>query len=184
MIMILAERTVPRRLADSRDVGDLGPAAAAAVAPAVPAYLVRRGAGGPAGGEHQDGPQRRRAAAHPRLPGGLDAAIRDHEQLRFDYVAHDGDATTRRTEPHRLVYTGRRWYLLAWDTDRRDWRPFRADRIRPRFPTGPRFTPREPPEDPVAHVVLGVAFDVLDPPELRALLRDLAARYAAAANQP
>jgi len=152
MIMILAERTVPRRLADSRDVGDLGPAAAAAVAPAVPAYLVRRGAGGPAGGEHQDGPQRRRAAAHPRLPGGLDAAIRDHEQLRFDYVAHDGDATTRRTEPHRLVYTGRRWYLLG--------------------------------EDPVAHVVLGVAFDVLDPPELRALLRDLAARYAAAANQP
>jgi WYL domain-containing protein len=82
-------------------------------------------------------------------------AIRDHQQLRFDYVAHDGQATTRRTEPHRLVYTGRRWYLLGWDVDRRDWRTFRADRIRPRLPTGPRFTPREPPEDPVAHVVRG-----------------------------
>ena len=61
----------------------------------------------------------------------------------------------RRVEPHRIVYTGRRWYLLAWDCDRDDWRTFRADRIQPRLPTGPRFTPREPPEDAASHVVRG-----------------------------
>ena len=149
----------------------------------------------------------------------------------------------RDVEPYRLVYTGRRWYLLAWDTDRADWRTFRADRIRPRVPTGPRFTPREPPGgDAVAHVLRGVGstawphparvrlhasaeqmaqripttaglleaideqtcllhtggeslgnlaaflgtlavdFDVLDPPELRAVIRDVAARFGRAAG--
>jgi predicted DNA-binding transcriptional regulator YafY len=84
------------------------------------------------------------------------AAARDHERLRFDYLDHDGRATVREVEPHRLVYTGRRWYLVGWDTDRRDWRTFRADRVRPRTPTGPRFVPREPPGgDVVAHVLRG-----------------------------
>lgn len=85
------------------------------------------------------------------------AAIRDHEQLRFDYEGHDGTASARTAEPHRLVYTGRRWYLLAWDTGRADWRTFRADRIHPRTPNGPRFTPRRPPSDAATHVVRGVA---------------------------
>jgi predicted DNA-binding transcriptional regulator YafY len=84
------------------------------------------------------------------------ATVRASEQLRFDYVNHDGSTSLRRTEPHRLVFTGRRWYLLAWDVDRDDWRTFRADRIQPRIPTGPRFAPREPPGgDAVAHVVRG-----------------------------
>jgi predicted DNA-binding transcriptional regulator YafY len=84
------------------------------------------------------------------------AAIRDSERLRFDYLAHDGTATIRIVEPHRLVFTGRRWYLLAWDDDRSDWRTFRADRIRPRSPNGARFTPRRPPGgDAVAHVLRG-----------------------------
>jgi predicted DNA-binding transcriptional regulator YafY len=84
------------------------------------------------------------------------AAARDAERLRFDYLDHDGRATPRDVEPHRLVYTGRRWYLVAWDTDRRDWRTFRADRVRPHPPTGPRFVPREPPGgDVIAHVRLG-----------------------------
>lgn len=82
-------------------------------------------------------------------------ACRDAEQLRFDYESHDGESGVRRVEPHRLVYTGRRWYLLAWDRDRSDWRTFRADRIRPRLPTGPRFTPRQPPEDAATHVIRG-----------------------------
>jgi predicted DNA-binding transcriptional regulator YafY len=170
------------------------------------------------------------------------AACRDHEVLRFDYRRRDGGDAVRAVEPHRLVFTGRRWYLLAWDRDRADWRTFRADRIRPRPPAGPRFAPREPPEDAASHVLrrlgslawrhqarvrlhapveavaervmpaggllrpvdahscvletgsdslrdlvtyltrLDVAFEVLDPPELRDLLRALAARYAAAAN--
>jgi predicted DNA-binding transcriptional regulator YafY len=65
------------------------------------------------------------------------AAIRDREGLRFDYLDHDGTASRRSAEPHRLVFTGRRWYLVAWDDDRDDWRTFRADRIRPGFPTAP-----------------------------------------------
>ncbi|WP_204053053.1 helix-turn-helix transcriptional regulator [Microbispora siamensis] len=84
------------------------------------------------------------------------AAVRDRETLRFDYLDHRGDEGRRTAEPHRLVFTGRRWYLLAWDVDRGDWRTFRADRVRLRTPNGPRFTPREPPEgDAAAHVVRG-----------------------------
>jgi predicted DNA-binding transcriptional regulator YafY len=74
------------------------------------------------------------------------AACRDHQRLRFDYRARDGGATVRTTEPHKLVHTGRRWYLVAWDVEREDWRTFRVDRITPRVPTGPRFTPRELPD--------------------------------------
>lgn len=86
------------------------------------------------------------------------AAVRDREQLRFDYRSHDGTVSLRAVEPHRLVYTGRRWYLLAWDDDREDWRTFRADRIRPRTPNGPRFAPREFPDgDPAVHVLRGVS---------------------------
>ncbi|GII92468.1 helix-turn-helix transcriptional regulator [Sinosporangium siamense] len=87
---------------------------------------------------------------------GIAAAVRDHEQLRFDYRGHDGRTGSRKAEPHRLVYTGRRWYLMAFDVDRQDWRVFRADRIRLRTPNGPRFTPREPPEDAATHVLRGV----------------------------
>jgi predicted DNA-binding transcriptional regulator YafY len=73
------------------------------------------------------------------------AAARDRQRLRFDYRAHDGSTSTRSVEPHRLVHTGRRWYLLAWDADRQEWRTFRVDRITPRAPTGPRFAARQPP---------------------------------------
>jgi predicted DNA-binding transcriptional regulator YafY len=87
----------------------------------------------------------------------LAAASYHHERLRFDYLDADGAATVRAVEPHRLVYTGRRWYLLAWDLERDDWRTFRADRIRPRTSTGPRFVPREPPGgDAAAHVLRGL----------------------------
>jgi predicted DNA-binding transcriptional regulator YafY len=75
----------------------------------------------------------------------LAAACRDHQRLGFDYRDHDGSASVRTVEPHRLVHDRRRWYLVAWDTERGDWRSFRADRIAPRVPTGPRFAPREPP---------------------------------------
>ena len=171
-------------------------------------------------------------------------ACRDHERLRFSYTGHDGGTSARSVEPYTLVYTGRRWYLLAWDRDRADWRSFRADRITPHLPTGPRFTPREPPEDVARRVVRGAAstayrhparirflapaevvaahdritpaaglltpiddhsclvetgseslpdmarylvgldipFEVLDPPQLRAELRVLAARALAAAG--
>jgi predicted DNA-binding transcriptional regulator YafY len=82
-------------------------------------------------------------------PGTLTAiaaACRDHLRLRFDYRTHDGSAAPRITEPHRLVHTGRRWYLVGWDVEREDWRTYRVDRLVPRIPTGPSFTPREAPD--------------------------------------
>ena len=86
------------------------------------------------------------------------SACRDHERLRFDYRAHSGAASRRSVEPYRLVNDRRRWYLVAWDTDRDAWRTFRADRIEPRTPAGPRFTPRPLPPDReiVAQVARGV----------------------------
>jgi predicted DNA-binding transcriptional regulator YafY len=86
-------------------------------------------------------------------PGTLTAvaaACRDQHRLRFDYRDHDGTESVRSVEPHRLVHTGRRWYLVAWDVDRADWRTFRVDRLAARTPTGPRFTPREPPAPDIA----------------------------------
>ncbi|NJP81309.1 WYL domain-containing protein, partial [Streptomyces sp. AA8] len=88
----------------------------------------------------------------------LAAACRDGERLRFAYRDHGGDSTRRTVEPHRLVCAQRRWYLVAWDTDREDWRTFRADRITPTPPHGPRFAPRRSPaEDLAAYVSRGVS---------------------------
>jgi predicted DNA-binding transcriptional regulator YafY len=85
-------------------------------------------------------------ATRPQVGSGvllaLSAAVHAREVLRFDYAGHD---QPRRAEPHHLVTWGGRWYLVAWDLDRADWRTFRADRISPRTPTGPRFTPRALP---------------------------------------
>ena len=86
-------------------------------------------------------------------------AVRAREVLRFDYTVRDysqGDYTAdeatsvRRVEPHHVVTWGGRWYLVAWDLDRDDWRTFRFDRMTPRTPTGPRFTRRELPAADVA----------------------------------
>jgi predicted DNA-binding transcriptional regulator YafY len=74
-------------------------------------------------------------------------AIRAGERLHFDYVDHDGNQTARTAEPERLVVWFRRWYLLAWDVARDDWRTFRVDRITPKLPTGPRFKPRALTDD-------------------------------------
>ncbi|MFD1544957.1 helix-turn-helix transcriptional regulator [Nonomuraea guangzhouensis] len=89
----------------------------------------------------------------PSILTTLTAVCRDRERLRFDYHDHDGAATVRAVEPYRLVNWGRRWYLLAWDVERGDWRTFRVDRMRPRTPTGPRFQPRDLPHDDVAAYV-------------------------------
>jgi predicted DNA-binding transcriptional regulator YafY len=87
----------------------------------------------------------------------LAQACRDTERLEFGYTAASGDRTERLVEPLRLVSLGRRWYLVAYDLVRHDWRRFRIDRIdRPRS-TGARFRPRElPAEDAAAFVRAGV----------------------------
>ncbi|MEO7061600.1 MAG: WYL domain-containing protein [Lapillicoccus sp.] len=76
----------------------------------------------------------------------LARACRETERLTFAYAAATGAATERRTEPYRLIATGRRWYLMAFDLDRDDWRSFRLDRISAAAATGWRFTPREAPD--------------------------------------
>lgn len=73
------------------------------------------------------------------------SAVAGNERLRFSYRAADGTESRRLTEPHRLVSTGRRWYLVAYDLDRADWRTFRVDRVGDPFATGARFAPRELP---------------------------------------
>lgn len=70
------------------------------------------------------------------------AACRDQEHVRFDYRRGDGESSRRLVEPHQLVTAGRRWYLVAWDQHRRDWRTFRLDRLRDPWPAGSHFTPR------------------------------------------
>jgi predicted DNA-binding transcriptional regulator YafY len=78
-------------------------------------------------------------------------ACRGEERMRFEYTPREGEASMRYVEPHRLVSLGRRWYLIAWDLDRGDWRSFRVDRLATPALTGARFRPREiPGGDPVA----------------------------------
>ena len=79
-------------------------------------------------------------------------ACRDCERVRFGYTAASGERSQRHVEPHRLVVLDRRWYLVAYDLDRQDWRTFRLDRItaspKPAVDlqaTGARFRPREIP---------------------------------------
>ncbi|MFI0356346.1 helix-turn-helix transcriptional regulator [Actinomadura sp. 9N407] len=88
----------------------------------------------------------------------LAAACRDRERLRFAYRAKDDSYSRRLVEPYGLVSAGRRWYLVAWDTDRGDWRTFRVDRLADPLATGVRSAPRElPAEDAAAFVKRSLA---------------------------
>ncbi|MFB9375946.1 helix-turn-helix transcriptional regulator [Kineococcus gynurae] len=78
-------------------------------------------------------------------------ACRDQVRVRFAYRDRNGTPSPRTVEPVRMVTTGRRWYLLAFDLDRDDWRTFRLDRMAEVVASTFRSTPREHP-DPVAHV--------------------------------
>jgi predicted DNA-binding transcriptional regulator YafY len=87
----------------------------------------------------------------------LAQACRDDEPLTFGYTARGADRTERRVEPHRMVSIGRRWYLVAYDRDRLDWRSFRVDRISDPATTGQRFRPRElPADDALSFVQSGI----------------------------
>ena len=90
-----------------------------------------------------------RSAISLSVLAAMAAACRDEVQLRFSYRDNRGVVTARTVEPMRLVHTGYRWYLAAWDLARSDWRTFRIDRVQPqpRLAVGARFVPRQPPED-------------------------------------
>jgi predicted DNA-binding transcriptional regulator YafY len=84
-------------------------------------------------------------------------ACRDAVRLRFAYAAADGTRSDREVEPARLALLGRRWYLVAYDLGRQDWRSFRLDRLQEPRITGARFRPRElPAEDAAAFVRRGI----------------------------
>ena len=85
---------------------------------------------------------RRLAPPAADVPGAIAQACRDGVRLTFDYGAADGAQTTRYVEPYRLVVLGQRWYLVAYDLDRNDWRTFRADRATNAAPFRNSFTAR------------------------------------------
>jgi predicted DNA-binding transcriptional regulator YafY len=86
----------------------------------------------------------------------LAKACRDLVRVKFGYDARDQTASERTVEPVRLVATGRRWYLMAWDVDREDWRTFRLDRMRKVKASTWRFKFREHP-DPVTYIQRSVS---------------------------
>lgn len=80
-------------------------------------------------------------------------ACRDCERLQFRYTARQGEESEREVEPHRLVSLGRRWYVVAYDPSRHDWRSFRLDRLANPVSTSTRFTPRSLPGGDAARFV-------------------------------
>jgi predicted DNA-binding transcriptional regulator YafY len=89
----------------------------------------------------------------PEVLATLAGACRDQVRLRYSYIARDDRASQRIVEPAAVVYSGHRWYLVAFDLDRDDWRTFRLDRIRGRVRIGERGRRRTVPGgDPAAYV--------------------------------
>ena len=110
--------------------------------------------------EAQPGPGAPQADTEVLLAIGR--AVQAREELRFDYraVGSDGDADAlllppRQVQPHHLIARAGRWYLVAWNPRRSDWRIYRADRIGPRTPNGPRFEPRPVPGGDAAAYLAG-----------------------------
>ncbi|MDT0449219.1 helix-turn-helix transcriptional regulator [Streptomyces hesseae] len=99
-----------------------------------------------------------RVRADPAMLALLAAACRDHEIVTFDYTTRHGSPGPRRVEPHSLVPAAGRWYLVAHDTTKDDWRVYRLDRITTPATTGRRVPPRElPTPDPAAYVASKIA---------------------------
>lgn len=86
------------------------------------------------------------APVEPDVLMTLARACRDHEHVSADYTDIRGNHTQRRLEPYQLVTTGRRWYLMAYDRDREDWRSLRLDRMSAVMARGSTFAPREAPD--------------------------------------
>ncbi|MET9469822.1 transcriptional regulator [Streptomyces sp. NPDC006544] len=92
----------------------------------------------------------------PRTLTAIASAVAGSERLRFAYLARDGAASRRLVEPYRLVSTGSRWYLVAYDMERGDWRTFRVDRMSEPCATGARFAGRDMPMEAVEFVRRGL----------------------------
>lgn len=99
-----------------------------------------------------------RPQVDPAVLAVFAAACRDHEVVSVAYRRRDATATSRRLEPHHLITGYHRWYLIAYDLDRCDWRTFRLDRLTTPTPTGRRFTTRSlPAADAATYLVHSLA---------------------------
>jgi predicted DNA-binding transcriptional regulator YafY len=128
------------------------------------------------------------AIVEPEALALLSQACRDREQVRFDYEDKEGTPSRRLVEPFRLVPAGRRWYLVAWDVRRDDWRTFRLDRAsRPRL-AGVRGPVRElPAPDAATYVQQSISYRDTGPEVtvvLHAAAEDLEGRLAAHLGAP
>ena len=116
----------------------------------------------------------------------LAGACRDHARLSFAYKGADDARSTRRVEPAGLVLSGMRWYLVAWDLARADWRTFRVDRITGRPAAGDTFFPRPPPDGGLAGYVSRSVSQAAFPVRARVLLHapiaEMATRLSPAAG--
>lgn len=84
----------------------------------------------------------------PAVLGEVSAATRDHRILRFGYGENGGEdwsVPPKRVEPYAVIAVRGRWYLVAWDLDKADWRIYRLDRMTPKPPAGAAFMPRTIP---------------------------------------
>ena len=86
------------------------------------------------------------------LLGRLAHACRTRALLAFDYSSHSGTLTRRRVEAQHLVTYLRRWYLLAWDCERQDWRTLRVDRLTGLVVEAAQGMQRRTPQSPEAMV--------------------------------
>lgn len=94
------------------------------------------------------------AVVPPSSIGLLAQACRDREEVRFGYTRRDGEASARLVRPLQLVSVGQRWYLVAWDVRRDDWRTFRVDRMEGPRLGGVRFDPPALPAESAVDFVL------------------------------
>ena len=76
----------------------------------------------------------------------LALACRDQLRLAFTYSDSRGRSAERNVEPQGVAHTGYRWYLVAWDQMREDWRTFRIDRMVGVPTVGTHFAPRVSPD--------------------------------------
>jgi predicted DNA-binding transcriptional regulator YafY len=152
---ITGQDTTGRDTVDHGTIAEAAARALAKVTQVMPARLRRRAEAVAAMTESATWERAGQATAiNPDALASAALACRDAERLRFGYIAAGGARTERHVEPHRLVALDRRWYLVAYDLTRNDWRSFRLDRIAgaPQ-PTGARFRPRTLPAAGAAEFV-------------------------------
>ncbi len=113
----------------------------------------------------------RGAPVSSELLGRLALSCRDHERIRFHYVAASGAETDRVVEPHSLGAAERNWFLVCWDLQRGEWRTFRVDRMSRYFGTRLHFMPRELPATDAAEFVRAVVASLRGRVQAEVMLR-------------